>query len=292
VPGSVRTMLLFARHGECAANAERCYVGRRESPLTPRGERQARRLAHEIATDESLRVARIVTSPLGRAVHTAEIVADALARAGGPAPRLELDQRFVELDYGDLDGQPFTPPGRGDLASAGAPGAEPAQVGSSSRRGAHGAATARSAAPPRGAAPSVVMTPAGGAAPGGEEAWHLDPTVAVPNGESLAEVAVRVCSACEELYASASERSPRAAGGPEVPAASAPAPGDVLVVSHVSPIKLAVCWALGASIVSVWRMDLAVASLTRVSTRGSLPHLERYNEHDYLGEDASPPIWR
>jgi broad specificity phosphatase PhoE len=232
-------MLVLARHGECVANTERCYVGRRESPLTARGERQAERLAGVIAADGGLRIRRIVSSPLGRAVRTAEAIAAALAAVeGGAHEDVEIDERFVELDYGELDGEPI------------------------------------------------------GATPGdsAQQAWRRDPDVAVPKGESLRAVAERVAGACADLHAwrdAAVEAERRAKAEPPVGVGP-----DVLVVSHVVPIKLAVCWALGVSPLAVWRMNLAVASLTRITMNGPTPGLERYNEHGYLGEDLSPPIWR
>ena len=54
-----------------------------------------------------------------------------------------------------------------------------------------------------------------------------------------------------------------------------PAAGPVVAVSHVSPIKAAVTWALDASPELAWRMRLDVASLTRV---GRGPVLLSFNE--------------
>jgi probable phosphoglycerate mutase len=216
-------MLLLARHGECAANLERRYVGRSESPLTPRGERQAARLAAAIAADPSLRIERIVSSPLGRARFTAEAIVAALPRAEGGELTVELDERFAELDYGEIDGEAI------------------AAVGG------HG------------------------------EGWLADSSIPAPGGESIDEVAGRVFTACTELRGWL-ERAPEGAA--------------TLVVSHVVPVKLAVCWALGVAPVTMWRMNLAVASLTRIAVGGGAPRLERYNEHAFLGEDRSPPIWR
>jgi broad specificity phosphatase PhoE len=231
------TMLVLARHGECVANAERRYVGRSESPLTLRGQRQAARLAAVLAGDPALHVERVVASPLGRAVHTAEAIASALADRTGMELGVELDERFVEVDYGELDGEPI---GDSRLAAS----------------------------------------------------WREDPAVPIPKGESLDEVAQRVDRACSELLATlCGPATGEVATAGRAPL-DLPRTGDVLVVSHVLPIKLAVCWALGIPAPTVWRMNLAVASLTRIATGGVLPSLERYNEHDYLAEDDSPPIWR
>jgi broad specificity phosphatase PhoE len=61
---------------------------------------------------------------------------------------------------------------------------------------------------------------------------HDEPATQWPGGESLADVQRRVDAACEALFAA--------------PGEGARADGDVVVVSHVSPIKAAVAWALGA----------------------------------------------
>ena len=53
---------------------------------------------------------------------------------------------------------------------------------------------------------------------------------------------------------------------------------DVVVVSHVSPIKAAVAWALGAGDEVVWRLYLATASITRIGWGNEGPVLHRYNE--------------
>ncbi len=76
--------------------------------------------------------------------------------------------------------------------------------------------------------------------------WEADPTWAPPGGgESLAAVAERVASACDEL-------------------AAATAAGDVIVVTHVNPIKLAVTWALGTPPQASGRMFVQLASITTI----------------------------
>lgn len=79
-------------------------------------------------------------------------------------------------------------------------------------------------------------------------AWRQDPHYRPPGGEALAELQARVVEWCEEV----AEKAER---------------GLVLAVSHVSPIKAAACWALGAEPLLSWRMTLGVAALTRLSTR-------------------------
>jgi broad specificity phosphatase PhoE len=54
-------------------------------------------------------------------------------------------------------------------------------------------------------------------------------------------------------------------------------------VSHVSPIKAAVAWALGAGAGVSWRLSLGVASITRVRTGGAGgPALVSFNETAHL----------
>lgn len=53
--------------------------------------------------------------------------------------------------------------------------------------------------------------------------------------------------------------------------------GDAVVVSHVSPIKAAVAWALGAPDEVVWRMHLSTGSLTTIGWGHGGPVLHGYN---------------
>ncbi len=77
-------------------------------------------------------------------------------------------------------------------------------------------------------------------------AWLHDPELAPPGGESLEALAARVGAARERALAAH--------------------PGQaVLVVTHVTPIKMIVRAALGAPLRSVYRMELSPASLTTVS---------------------------
>jgi len=49
------------------------------------------------------------------------------------------------------------------------------------------------------------------------------------------------------------------------------------IVSHVSPIKSAVAWALGAPGSIAWRLRLENGSLTMIGARGHTPQLIRFN---------------
>ncbi len=50
-----------------------------------------------------------------------------------------------------------------------------------------------------------------------------------------------------------------------------------MVVSHVSPIKAAVAWALGAGDDLAWRLHLSTASLTSVDWAADRPVLRSFN---------------
>jgi broad specificity phosphatase PhoE len=53
---------------------------------------------------------------------------------------------------------------------------------------------------------------------------------------------------------------------------------DVAVVSHVSPIKAAVAWALGSGVEMAWRSHLSQASICRIEMRSTGPVLTAFNE--------------
>lgn len=185
-------MLILVRHGQTDANARGLLCGRADPALTDLGCRQAHALAAALP-----RPARIVTSPLGRARQTASVLA-----GGRP---VEVDDRWIEMDYGDLDGTAA------------------ADVDVRTRR-----------------------------------RWQSDPGWAPAGGEPLAAVGTRVRAACAELAADAAR-------------------GDVVVVSHVSPIKAAVAWALGVDDAVAWRMFLADAGVCRIDTSGPEPMLRTFS---------------
>ena len=190
-------MLVLVRHGESEGNAAGQLLGRGDSPLTARGRSDAASLRASLGP-----VGRLVSSPLRRALDT--------AGALGLDVPVEVDDRWVEVDYGELEGRPL-----GDVP------------------------------------PDLWAR------------WRADPGFRPPGGESLADVGVRVRGACDDLFA----REGVGARGE----------GDVVVVSHVSPIKAAVAWALGAEDRVVWRLYLATASITRIGWRNDGAVLHTYN---------------
>jgi broad specificity phosphatase PhoE len=92
--------------------------------------------------------------------------------------------------------------------------------------------------------------------------WRADPAFAPPGGESLVSVGERVGQFCSERLR------------PDV---------TIVAVSHVSPIKAAVAWALAAGDAATWRMQLDVASVTRIGQRPDGPaFLAGYNDVGHL----------
>jgi broad specificity phosphatase PhoE len=96
--------------------------------------------------------------------------------------------------------------------------------------------------------------------------WRADPAFAPPGGESLRDVSDRVAAFCDEHLAE----------------------GLVVAVSHVSPIKAAVAWALHADETASWRMHLDLASITRIGGRAHTAALVTFNETAHL-DDLSDP---
>jgi probable phosphoglycerate mutase len=190
-------VLILVRHGESAGNAAGLLLGRIDSPLTERGVDQARSLTETVAG-----ATRLVSSPLARARDTAEALGTGLP--------VEIDDRWIEVDYGKYDGQPLR-----DV-------------------------------------PSEVWAK-----------WRSDPAFTPPGGESLAAAGARVRAACDELLTD-----------PDGPARG---DGVVVVVSHVSPIKAAACWALGVGDEGAWRLYLANASVTRITWGPGGPVLAGFN---------------
>jgi broad specificity phosphatase PhoE len=87
-------VVYLARHGETAWSLSGQHTGRTDLPLTERGERNARALGERL---RGLEFAKVLTSPLRRAVRTCE-----LAGFGSMA---EIDSDLVEWDYGQYEGR-------------------------------------------------------------------------------------------------------------------------------------------------------------------------------------------
>jgi len=190
-------VLLLVRHGQTAENVQGVFLGHADPPLTDAGREQARRLAAELP-----RPTLVVSSPLQRARVTAEAF-------GEP---VRIDERWIELDYGDLDGR----------------------------------------------SPSAVSEDMW-------TRWRADASHAPPGGESLQHLGNRVRAACADI-------------------SEAAASGTVVVVTHVSPIKAAVAWALEVPDDVAWRMYVEDASVTRIDIEPRGPVVRWFNR-GFLRDD-------
>jgi broad specificity phosphatase PhoE len=186
-------MLILVRHGQTDANARGVLLGREDPALDDIGRAQASVVAAALP-----RSCRVVASPLLRTRETAAIIAG--------EGDVEIDERWIELAYGVLEGTPV------------------ADVPDETWR-----------------------------------RWRNDPDFAPEGGETLRALGQRVTEACEELLADAFDN-------------------DVIVVTHVSPVKAAVVWALGVGDEVTWRTYVAPGSITRISSRRFGPVLASFNE--------------
>jgi broad specificity phosphatase PhoE len=87
-------VIYMARHGETAWSRTGRHTGLTDLPLTEQGERNARRLGERL---KGLTFAKVLTSPLRRAMRTCELT--------GFGSVAEIDPDLVEWDYGDYDGR-------------------------------------------------------------------------------------------------------------------------------------------------------------------------------------------
>jgi len=189
-------VLILVRHGQTEANARGVLLGHSDPALNSVGIAQAKAVGLKLATVAG--EARFVSSPLQRTRQTAALIAG--------HDDVEIDPRWIELKYGELEGTPVD-----DVSDE------------TWRR------------------------------------WRNDPDFAPDGGETLRALGQRVEEACEDLLDEARDR-------------------DVIVVSHVSPVKAAVVWALGVGDDVTWRTYVAPASITRISVRRFGPVLASFNE--------------
>lgn len=89
--------------------------------------------------------------------------------------------------------------------------------------------------------------------------WRSDPTFAPESGESLVSVHERVTQACDDMMRRLDGRT-------------------AVVVTHVSPIKSSIAWALGANVDIGWRTQLDTASVCRIALTPRGPVLRTFNE--------------
>ena len=97
--------LYILGHGQTEVNLQHRVQGHCDSPLTELGVEQAHAAGAWLA-DQGVRFERIFSSPLGRALATAEIVREELAAAGLPAPEVEPVDGLIERSYGPFESGP------------------------------------------------------------------------------------------------------------------------------------------------------------------------------------------
>lgn len=142
----------------------------------------------------------VISSPLLRARETAAAISGDVI----------IDERFIELDYGDWDGVAMSDVDQHQWRQ-----------------------------------------------------WRNDPAFRPPNGETLLELDARVQPALSEISDIAREKT-------------------VVVVSHVSPIKSAVAWAMGVGPETSWRMHLERVSMCRIAIGPRGASLHSFNDTSHL----------
>ena len=192
-------LLTLVRHGQTVANAQNLLQGHVNHPLDDVGLAQVSLLG--AALQKIAPVDRVISSPLLRAQQTAQAITRALAQSVA----VETDPRWIELHYGDFDGQPVSSVSAQQWAT-----------------------------------------------------WRTDENFRPPHGETLAELSVRVHEAIDDLLNDTMH-------------------SHIVVVSHVSPIKAAVAWALGVGVGVSWRTALDRASMTTVRLDAKHPALKTFN---------------
>ena len=199
------TATLLLRHGQTPMSVQKRYAGRSDAPLTDVGVQQAAAAAKRLASSG---IAVIVTSPLLRAVQTAQEVAAVTGAA------VVTDDGFRETDFGAWEGLTF------------------AEV--------------------RERWPAELAT------------WLADPEVAPPGGESFTDVSARVTAALHRVLAARAGQT-------------------VLIVSHVTPIKMLVATALLAPPAALYRMHLDIAALCEIDWYADGPAVLRsFNDTSHL----------
>ena len=85
------------RHGATDWNRRGLFQGRTDNPLNDDGIAQAHAAAEKL---RAIALGHVITSPLLRAVQTAEIIANVASRA------VTIDHGLIELDFGSFEGKP------------------------------------------------------------------------------------------------------------------------------------------------------------------------------------------
>lgn len=88
-------MIYIVRHGQTDYNVESRYGGRIDIDINSKGIEQAYETKEKL---RGIKFDRIISSPLTRALHTARIITN-------NNPNIEIDERIIERDNGDLEGR-------------------------------------------------------------------------------------------------------------------------------------------------------------------------------------------
>lgn len=95
--------IILMRHGETAWNTQRRLQGCRDIPLTEHGKEQIRIAGCHLAA-KNLHIDYIISSPLGRACESAQIVAAALNH---PLSSITTSAFFLERSFGVCEGMTY-----------------------------------------------------------------------------------------------------------------------------------------------------------------------------------------
>ncbi|MGL4305784.1 MAG: bifunctional RNase H/acid phosphatase [Mycobacteriaceae bacterium] len=177
--------LLLLRHGQTALSVDRRYSGIGNPELTDIGKRQAEQAAMRIGLKGGIQA--VISSPLSRAMSTAEVTAKALGL------KVQVHEGLIETNFGQWEGLTFTQAAQRD--------------------------------------------------PELHQNWLADTSIAPPGGESFDEVHQRVQSTCVELVNTYAE-------------------SNIVVVSHVTPIKAILRLALDGGPALLYKLHLDLASLS------------------------------
>jgi broad specificity phosphatase PhoE len=88
----------FARHGETDWNKKRIYIGRQDIPLNETGKMQAAQMYHCLKNEK---ISHIVSSPLKRALQTAEIINKKMQLP------LTIIEELQESTFGSAEGKSY-----------------------------------------------------------------------------------------------------------------------------------------------------------------------------------------
>ena len=97
--------------------------------------------------------------------------------------------------------------------------------------------------------------------------WRQNPHFRPPGGETLVELFDRVGELLDEVAGGRLEAADRALDHDDT----------IVLVTHVSPIKIAMAWALGIGVEVSWRSQVAQASVTTINVGDRGPSLHGFN---------------